>query len=271
MILRPNLARQALCALAAIVALGACTKLTEYESSTNRYGAIDIRGKGTSATDARAAVTAIFFESVNASVPNSASASYQSDECQYGPIDTLTPDPRGQFRAGAELAVTAGTAMATVPYDELNARYSSPSTGSFNYKAGDAAQVTIPGNGTLYPGAGISVKLAEPLVPGPVVLPATGQPLVITWTATNDATSSIVLSVRYATTASGTRANEQILCAAKDDGRFELSSAAIATLRISPASLRTISMIRFRSNETLLDDRTLLHVATSVDTVFAIR
>ncbi len=254
--------------LLAASVLGACNELTEYAPSTNRYGSINIDGSGTSATAATANASAVFFEAIQAGVPNSSSAEQQADACVYANIETTT-DGRG-FEAGTPISLAVGTNTVSIPYDATAARYAMPLTQRFSYTAGDNASITVPGSAN-FPASAISVKLAEPVIPGPIVIPATGSPLVVTWNGNNDATSAMLISVRYANPASSTSANEQIFCSVKDDGRFEIVGSALTALRASPASLRTITLTRFRTNESLLsDNRTLLHVATTVDTVLAL-
>lgn len=262
-------ARVALLSIATLGLTGACSKLTEYVPTTNRYGSINIEGDGTSATSVSAAPSAVFFEAVSAGVPNSAGADQQSDACVFSTIEAPT-EGRG-FDAGTSIALAVGSTTLSVPYNATTARYAFPTTQRFTYNAGETAQITVPGSAN-FPASAISVKLAEPILPGAVALPAAGSPLVITWNATNDATAAVLISARYANPASSTTANEQIFCSAKDDGRFEIPSNALTALRASPASLRTLTLTRFRTNESLLsDNKTLLHVATTVDTVLALR
>lgn len=255
--------------LLAAAALGACNKLTEYNPTTNRYGSINIDGSGTSATAATANASAVFFEAVQAGVPNSASAEQQADACVYAGVETPA-DGRG-FEAGTPISLAVGTNTVTIPFDATSARYAMPLTQRFSYTAGDNASITVPGS-TNFPASAISVKLAEPVIPGAIVIPATGSPMVVTWNGNNDATSAMLISVRYPNPASNTTANEQIFCSVKDDGRFEIVATALTALRAAPASLRTITLTRFRTNESLLsDNRTLLHVATTVDTILPLR
>ena len=236
--------------------------------TTNRYGSINIDGSGTSTTAVTAYASAVFFEAIQAGVPNSASREQQADACVFSSITTTT-ESRG-FEAGTPLSLTVGTRSLSIPYDATSARYAMPLTQRFTYSVGDNASITVPGSAN-FPASAISVKLAEPVSPGAITIPAATAPLVVTWNGNNDATSAMLISVRYANSASSTTANEQIFCSAKDDGRFEINGSALTALRASPASLRTITLTRFRTNESLLsDNRTLLHVATTVDTVLAL-
>jgi hypothetical protein len=125
--------------------------------------------------------------------------------------------------------------------------------------------VSIPG-GERFPASNVTVKLAEPIIPGAVAIPAAGQPLVVTWNATNDATTAVRLSLRYANPASSTFANEQVFCSLRDDGRTEIPANALASFLASPNARRSLTLTRFRTNEARPGPNALLHIATTVDT-----
>ncbi len=254
------------CALLAlaVTAVG-CNSLTEFRGETSRYGAIDIRGKSTSTTTVKASASAIFFEAVNAVVPNS--ATQQNDACVYAVVDTTAADVRGQNRVGDSLSFTVGGNLVPLPYEAANLRYVTPASQPFSYQSGEVAQISVPGSGELFPSSNINVKLAEPIIPGALVLPAVNQSLALSWNATNDPTSAILISVRYANPSTSSYANEQIYCSVKDDGIFEIPGTGLSGLLASPAALRSVRFTRYRTNELQIDSRTLLHVATTVDTV----
>jgi hypothetical protein len=112
------------------------------------------------------------------------------------------------------------------------------------------------------------VKLAEPLIPGAITVPTTTAPMVFTWNAPepSDTTSAIILSLRYANPATSPYANEQIYCALNDDGTHQLPTSALAAFLASPNDKRSLVMTRWRTREQAVDGRTILHIATSVDT-----
>ena len=259
-----NLTR-ALATLVLVVMSAGCNNLTEFNGETSRYGAIDIRGASTSATTVNASATAIFFEAVNAVVPNS--STQQNDACVYAVVDTTTLEVRGQSRVGDSLSLSVGGNQVPFPYQDANLRYATSATQPFSYQSGDVAQISIPGSGELFPPSNISVKLAEPIVPGALTLPAVGQSLALSWNATNDPTSAMLISVRYANPSNTSYANEQIYCSVKDDGIFEIPGTGLSALLASPAARRSVRFTRYRTNEVQIDSRTLLHVATTVDTV----
>lgn len=255
--------------LATMVLLAAsvagCSSLTENNLPTiNRYGAVNITGRTTSATQARATATVIFFEALSVAAPSS--TLQQSDDCVFSAVDTVTSETQGQNRAGTTIGFTAGATALQLAYSDALRRYATPVGEPFTYSVGEQAQITIPGATDVFPAQTISVKLAEPIVPGVLPEPVSGQPYTVTWNGTNDPTAAIILSVRYANPSTATFANEQIYCALRDDGSHTLTPAAMAAFVTSPRARRSVVLTRWRTNELQPDARTLLHVATSVDT-----
>lgn len=247
-----------------VVAASACGGLTDSQPTPNRYGSVSIRANATSATTARANATAIFFDAFTAAVPNS--ALNRNDRCEYSVIDTTTVITRGNKRAGNEVTMAIGASNISMAYDAGLFRYANAFGTPFSYASGDNAQVSIPGEGELYPSANISVPLAEPLLPGPVVVPTGVESMTISWNASADTTSAVILSLRYANPSTSSFANEQIYCALKDDGSHQLSSTSLAAFLASPANKRSLVLTRWRTRESLVDSRTLLHIASSIDT-----
>ncbi|MBL0172683.1 MAG: hypothetical protein IPP90_18640 [Gemmatimonadaceae bacterium] len=246
------------------LALGACTSLTESNPVANRYGSISIRAQNAANSRATANATAIIFEAYTAAVPNS--ALQQSDQCVYAAVDTATPVVRGVKKAGAQVSLAFGGSTVNLPYDDLNFRYANPANTPFSYAAGDVVQASIPGDGTVFPSATISVRLAEPLIPGGITVPTGTTPMAFSWNASNDSTAAIILSLRYANPATSSYANEQIYCSLRDDGAHQLPTSALAAFLASPNAKRTLQLTRWRTRETIIDARTILHIATSVDT-----
>jgi hypothetical protein len=258
-----------LLATTGLVAVGACTKLTEYQGVTNRYGAVNIHGKATSATAATARATATFFDAITAAIPNS--TAQEKDVCQYAEFDSLPSEARGQNQAGDAIGLSIAGASVSIPYEAANLRYATPTASRFSYAAGNVAQATIPGLTNVYPGASISVKLAEPILPGLITAPGVNAPIPVTWNGTNDSTAVVNVSLRYRVGSGTNVAMEQIICSARDDGAFEIPSSALQAFRVAPVETRTLSLTRFRTNFAELDDHTVLFIGSSIDTVFALR
>jgi hypothetical protein len=79
------------------------------------------------------------------------------------------------------------------------------------------------------------------------------------------------LQLVYANPATLTVANEQLYCVLRDDGSTTLPSAALAPFLASPNAVRALRLLRWRTNELRLDERTLLHVASTNDTLITFR
>ena len=246
--------------------VAACGGITETPPTINRYAALNLVSRSAPGGTARGSATLIFFEAVTQAIPSS--ARQQTDQCVISSLDTLRLPTRGERRHAASPAFTvAGTAVPLAFNDTLT-RYQALVV---SYRAGDQAQLTLPGDAAVFPAATIAVKLAEPLLPGPVSAPAVGQPLLLTWNGTSDPTASVALSLRYANPPSSPYANEQVYCLLRDDGTQELPAVLLTNFYVSPAANRAVQFSRWRTNEVLPDARSLLHIATSFDTVVAIR
>ncbi len=261
---------RSLAALAALV-LGACTSLTESNPTANRYGSINVAAHNAAGGRASATATAIFFEAYAASVPNSLLS--QTDQCVYSSIDTSTSPISGALKAGATVSIAVSGSTLAMPYDSTLHRYATSTTTPFGYGVGDALQVTIPGDPAVYPASTISVRSAEPLVPGVITVPTGTTPMNFSWNLplSGDTTSAIILSLRYANPSTSATANEQIFCALKDDGVHALPTSALAAFLASPNDKRSLVMTRWRTRELSLDTRTILHIATSVDTTLTFK
>ncbi len=252
---------------ASLVVLGACGAATEVEAP-NRFAAISIVAHNTGGDRGKASATMVVFDAQSASVPSS--ELQQSDQCVFANVDTTSTVARGQLRAGESIGMTIGGASLTLPYFAPLQRYATPDGSPFTYAAGDEARVTIPGEENGFPAATIDLKLAEPIIPEPVPAPVLGQPLTIRWNGTNDRTAAVILSLRYANPATSPWANEQIYCALVDDGHHDIPSGGMSVLLASPAARRSLIITRWRTNEKVLNDKTLLHIVSTIDTTVSV-
>lgn len=258
--------RVAVVGLTAIVS-ASCTKLTESDLTANKFGAINILGKHTGGTGARATGTVILFEAFSAALPNS--LVQQSDQCVFSQVDTSTALIRGVNQAGESVTFSVGGRSVSLPYESSNQRYATPSATPFTYAAGELVQATIPGNPSTFPASTITVRLAEPLLPGVVSVPVGTEPMTFTWNAASDTTSAIILSLRYANPAQSSYANEQIFCALRDDGTHQLPTTALTAFLASPIDKRKLQLTRWRTSQVTVDSRSFLHVTTSIDTTIS--
>jgi hypothetical protein len=254
-------------AAAAVAALANCTSLTNSDLQPNRYGSVSIRARNAAGNRASANATAIFFDAFQVSLPNSQLS--QTDQCAFAAVDTTTSIAKGVKKAGAQILLGIAGTSVPLSFEDANARYLNPAASPFGYASGDNVQVTIPGDTASYPAATLSLRLAEPLIPGTITVPSGTTPMVFTWnpSANTDSSSAIILSLRYANPPTSTYANEQIYCQLKDDGSYQLGTNSLSAFIASPNNLRSLIMTRWRTRAVQLDSRTVLHVATSVDTI----
>lgn len=248
----------------AAVTLTACDSLDQTAPTANRYASFSIRGKNAPNNRATASATAIIFEAYTAGVPNS--ALNRTDQCVFSAVDTSTAPVKGVKKAGQTATLGIGGTTVPMPYEDALFRYATPENVTFSYNRGDVVSASIPGNADVYPAVTISVPLAEALIPGPITIPTGAEPMRFTWNGPTDSTSAIILSLRYANPATSAFANEQIYCALNDDGAHQLSSAGLTAFMASPNSKRSLTMTRWRTREAFPDSRTILHIASSVDT-----
>ena len=252
--------------LGAVASVSGCNSLTDSSVGNDRFGAISISARNLSAKQGRASATMVVFDASSVSIPNS--LLQQSDQCVYASVDTTTTTVRGQFRAGESVALAVGTQSLSLPFNTTLQRYATPEATPFTYTRGEEALITIPGEGSSFPASTISVKLAEPIIPEPVPALVAGQVLPIRWNGTSDSTSAIILSLRYAN--ANTSVTEQIYCALRDDGTVDIPANGVAVLMASPASRRSMVLTRWRTNEKVLNNTTLLHIVSTIDTTLSI-
>lgn len=247
-----------------VAMITACNALDNTAPPTNRYASFSVRAKNTTENRALASATAIIFEAFSAGVPNS--ALQRNDQCVYAPVDTSTAPVKGVKKAGSPATLGIGTTTVNLPYDDLLFRYATPENQPFTYTRGDVVQASIPGDPSVYPAATISVPLAEAIIPGVIRLPTGTEAMSFTWNAAIDSTSAVILSLRYANPATSPYANEQIYCSLNDDGSHLLPSTVLTAFMASPNSMRSLQLTRWRTRESFPDSRTILHIASSVDT-----
>jgi len=250
----------------AALLLAACGGITETPDTVDRYAALSLVSRSAPGGAARGSATLIFFRALTQAVPNS--ARQQADQCVISGLDTLRVPTVGERRHAATPAFTVAGAAVPLAYNDTLARYQAAVV---TYRTGDQAQLTLTNDATVFPAASVSLKLAEPLLPGPVTAPATGQPLALTWNGTGDPTASVALSLRYANPPTSPYANEQVYCLLRDDGAQELPAVLLTNFYVSPAATRSVQFSRWRTNEARPDPRSLLHVASSFDTVVTVR
>ncbi|MBC8089766.1 MAG: hypothetical protein H7Z40_21085 [Phycisphaerae bacterium] len=247
------------------LALSGCLGSLVDDADLQKFGGIVVKGTSNSPTELAASATAIFFRAYSATIPNSRS---QANSCQFSSVDTVTRDPVGQLQAGQSLTMRIGNSVnsrtTTLPFENAKLRYASG--GSSNYVAGDSATIEIPGATSVFPAAVVKIRLAEPLTVSDVTVPAVGTPLTVTWNASADTTTAIFIALKYANPSSSPYANEQVLCSLRDDGSEDILTGSLSAFYASPVSSRSLVVTRWRTTTVAPDDKTLIHIVSSVDT-----
>lgn len=253
-----------LIAVVGTAALAACSNLSGSEIQPNRYGALNVQAQNNGSAGAVGLATMIFFKGVNVSVPNSSNS--QFDQCIISRIDTTTTATTGMNSVGSGLSMSIAGRAVAMPYNSTTLRYESGAS-KFSYNSGESVTINVPDAGTVFPLSTLSLKLAEPIVPAALTVPAANADWLVRWNGTNDGLSSIQLQLRYATSAGATAANEQVYCVLQDDGSTTLPASYLTGFLASPNNVRSLRIMRWRTNERVIDANTLLHLTSTIDTV----
>lgn len=253
---------------AATLLVSACSSFTGTDRDPNRYASLSVSAKSTGPTTATANATLIFFDAVNVQVPNSALS--QTDQCIVSTLNTVDDAVTGERRIGDAISLGVGRGTVSLGFNSSRQRYENPASAPIAYTTGDSATITIPSS-SFFPAATLGIRLADPMIPSEVTLPAAATDWIIRWNGNDDGVSSVQLQLVYANPATLTVANEQLYCVLRDDGSTTLPSAALAPFLASPNAVRALRLVRWRTNELRLDERTLLHVASTIDTLITFR
>lgn len=132
------------------------------------------------------------------------------------------------------------------------------------FTPGDTVTVQIPGSVAGFPGATLSLRTAEAFTASTVGIPESAtEDLPLTWTPAPVAGSLMTVSLRYGNAFSTGALNEQIFCGFTDDGSGTIPATLLSGWRNAISGLRESRLIRLRSKELAIDDRTTLTVLSS--------
>lgn len=246
-----------------LLPMAACLNVVDNNNNLYQYGAVTVRGQGGGAAQVAATTSAVFFSALSATVPDSRNV---QNSCAFSAVDTLPRTEQGDLRAGSALSmlIGAGSSKGTIalPYVSTNVSY--VGTQGFTYKAGDSATVAVPGDASGFTASGISIRLAEPIVPEDITVPLANNPMTVKWNP-GDSTSAIILSIRYANPINSTYANEQVLCSLRDDGTEDIAATALGPFLLSPLNKRSVKITRWRTQVVQPNLRSILHIVSTVD------
>ncbi|MEO7362947.1 MAG: hypothetical protein ABI120_21620 [Gemmatimonadaceae bacterium] len=252
-----------------VVPLAGCLKSVNENSNATKYGAIAVTGIPVANGNGAASASAIFFQAFSVNIPDSR---LQSNGCQFASVDTTQAASTGQLKAGTALSMIVGSGATTTArelgYDLANLRYQSSAV---LYKANDSITVSIPGDAAGFPASSIKLRLAEPLFPEDVTVPTGSDKMTVRWNASSDTTTAIILSLRYANPPSSTYANEQLICALKDDGAEDITGTVLGPFTLSPVGMRSLKLTRWRTNLVLPGDAAVLHIVSTIDTLVKLK
>lgn len=259
--------RQSLLPIAAASLLTGCLDSEGFETN-NRYGSITIESSG--ATNGRAQATAVasFFRGNELTLPTSRITADNCGTFNYT-TETFTP---GDLTAGNELQLQVGAAsyrMAESP--QVPRLYVLSGQQSFAYGTGDSLRVSVPGSPGGFPAGQVAVRLAEPVQLGPVSGGAINEDFPVSWTSSGDENSSVIVSLRYTTSATTTTPNAQVLCIVRDNGGFAVPANLLGNYYTSNPVARELNVMRWRTNTATVDDRTTIYIVSTADTtIFAL-
>lgn len=247
--------------------LAACTNSSD-NGITSRIAAVSIVGNTVDKTTASADVSVVAFDvssDVLLNIPNS--TLQQTDQCVVASLTNPGTSPIGQMRAGDALQLMIGAETYNLPWSSTRNGYFTPSNAPISYLTGDVARAVISGSAEGFPAAEISVRLAEPIVIDSMSTLDADRPLEVYWNATRDPGTAVILSLAYANPATSTVANEQVYCELADDGAHLIEGVGLARAFASPPELRYITITRWRTSQSNPDDRSLVHIVSTVQTV----
>ncbi len=247
-------------------ALSACLTMDDSQAN-NRYGSINLRASGSEQGPYRATATAVFFTGGESALPNSLTT---SDQCGTFPytVEQVVP---GDLTAGSSVELVMGgvTSYALAQTEAVPRVYVLPAPGVALYEEGDSAVVNVPGVAGGFPAGQIKVQLAEPVRLGTLTPIVPGEDYPISWETNGNAQSGIIISMRYASAASDDRADQQVLCIVRDNGAYTISGGLLSEWSSSNPAFRVANVLRWRTNEATVDERSKLHIVSLIDTTVA--
>jgi hypothetical protein len=221
-----------LCIVGVLLTVGACDQLTSTNGGGNPVMLVTMnaRTKGAGFTTSPVGN----FYRVGAATFSSASSA--SDSCRgttYDPSEVPAPITATAIGGGAFVAITvSGRTDSLRKVSTTDLTYRLATTVGITFVPGDSITFLIPGDVAGFPGVTIQARTAEPYVLNPVIVPAAGQAMTMTWTTATDGNAAMLVALRY-NNGSGSGLNSQIFCDFKDDGAGTVSAALAALWSVS--------------------------------------
>jgi len=194
----------------------------------------------------------------------------EPDACQ-GYVYTPGPIPVGTFptvNAGDRLITLISGRQDTLVRSSVSGIESytlSSSVGSVPMIPGDTLTVDIPGSLDGFPAVSVRVRTAEPYVFDPLVTPADGAPLAMTWTAAPAPGSLMLVYMRFSSLSTSDIPNTEIRCAFTDDGSGSLIPGFTSAWFNSPLASRSVVTQRARLTTAVVDSKTKVLLVSFFD------
>lgn len=215
--------------LATTVAVGGCDAVTgSANGSPIGVGGISARTKGAGYTTAPQIA---FYRVSGATFVSTQGITDTCFVAAYSESGSSGQTSATALGAGAYIALALGARTDSLVRTggALDATYRSQATSGIPYTPGDSMVITIPGDRAGFPTSTFRGKTAEAFTMTPIVAPAAGSPLNVTWTAAVDPNAAMFVTFRYVSSGStSTTFNRQVACSFVDDGSGQVPASTAA-------------------------------------------
>ena len=225
---------------AAALSLTACISTAPGNGSPIAVISMNARTKGAGFTTSP---VANFYRASNVTF---ASTSGASDSCVAGTFSPLGGTSNATvIGAGSTVAIAVSGHSDTLrKVSSTDQTYRSSLATGLAFTPGDSVTVTISGDNAGFPAASFTGRTAEAFSASALTVPPSGQALPVTWGPIGDATSVMIVSLRY-NDGTGSGLNAQLFCDFVDDGAGTIPAALVAKWALS--SQRDTFMQRLRT------------------------
>lgn len=254
-------------AASSVLVLGACLETSAVEES-NQYASLTVRATGSGSGPFTATPTLTFFQSVEQNLPDSRTVADNCGVFAYSP-DIINP---GDLAGGDAIPLRVASeniGSLTVPIG-VNGVYVLEGGQSFDFTPGDTLVMTTPGVPNGFPAGEIAVRLAEPVQLGPLGPVEVGVDFPVNWDSEGDENSGVIVALRHALGPASDRADQQLLCIVRDNGRYTVPAGLMGEFTSSPREFRELSVLRWRTNRNSLNGTTDMYVVSTSDTIVSL-
>ncbi len=240
--------------------IASCDNALEGINQSGTWGFVTVGATKNTSGAHFANAEGLFFRGNLRAVPN---ADFASDTC----ADVLLTEGNNlvgvtYLDAGPNISTIVGGIDHTLDRVTTAEGLAYKPTTPFAYNPGDSIVVDVTGVPGGYPAGSIRAKTAEAFVfPTELSVPAGSESIQLTWTPPQDSRSAMVVSLRYATTASPGILSRNVLCTFVDDGVDSIPFRWHRNWSESPG-LRSVVATRLRTSYVGVGDANLGVVST---------